>query len=527
MKMGVFVAIGIVAVLVAASALIWRLNPGAAPAGGAVTPNRLTRLTVAPVTSPAATVLVNGSPLALDPAPVIIDGSVTVPARALAAALQARVDWDAAGRSFLIARGIYRVGLIIGRQKAYVDDYPGTADVAPVIRDDQAMVPVRFVAGGLGAQVRWADGTVIITIPAGQPNSTGTTWQSTRPPGLDFGLQLPPGWTVTTSGSLGIADLELADDQGRTVGGLERLGYYPDQRLQFSLPNHSMVADSWNISSPIGQGKIYVLNRDFPAASGLTEQWTEVHALLVRGRFIEDFWLVPTGEDYEAADENLMKILDASVVPAPKVPAVFTTPAGLFQDVKIGVYVPTHYLLPNSGLQLSLTNFQTALHSYTFEVVATTRSYPPTASPNYPLSMASMLMTVTGGGQPFSPYPTEVQEFGQPTGRVDLKGVEAASFDRGTELTWHQDNWQYFALGHYDGDGERVAQEILQAVPPGTPPVPGAVKGLFRVAEMGNGGDTTVSWTYDNKTWYTLDGRLDPETAVIVLQSMRLLPADS
>ena len=166
--------------------------------------------------------------------------------------------------------------------------------VAPLAEmvDGQVMVPVRPLAAALGAQVTWAetraawaivDRALMSTGPAGAPVPAGeAAWQDMQPPGTAYTFNQPPGWTWTAAGNPAGADLHFVDDAGRTVGGLDRLGYNPDHLFAY----------------------VWTCFRN------------QVHALLVRNGFIEDFWLVPTGGDWDVAAETLMRMLGASVVPA-------------------------------------------------------------------------------------------------------------------------------------------------------------------------------------------------------------------
>ncbi|MCK5849057.1 MAG: copper amine oxidase N-terminal domain-containing protein, partial [Caldisericia bacterium] len=56
------------------------------------------------------------------------------------------------------------VKLRIGDQKASVNEEEVTLDVAPYIKNDRTMVPIRFIAEALGAEVGWENATKSITI---------------------------------------------------------------------------------------------------------------------------------------------------------------------------------------------------------------------------------------------------------------------------------------------------------------------------------------------------------------------------
>ena len=115
------------------------------------------------------TVTVNGTLLAFDVPPVIVDGRVLVPLRVTFEALDASVGWDAATSTITAVRGDTTIRLEIGSQTAYVSGEPVTLDVPAQIRDGRTLVPLRFVAEALGAAVAWDGAALSITITASVP----------------------------------------------------------------------------------------------------------------------------------------------------------------------------------------------------------------------------------------------------------------------------------------------------------------------------------------------------------------------
>ncbi len=117
-------------------------------------------------------VVVNGTALILDQAPLVRDGRVFVPLRGIFERLGARVTFDA-GRITATA-GSHRVGLRIGESTATVDGEVQTLEAAPLVVAGRALVPLRFVSGALGAKTEYDSATHTVNVsaapfPAGAP----------------------------------------------------------------------------------------------------------------------------------------------------------------------------------------------------------------------------------------------------------------------------------------------------------------------------------------------------------------------
>jgi len=118
------------------------------------------------------TVILNGQRLSFDQPPVIIGGSTLVPMRAIFEALGATVDWDAANQMVTAAKGDTTIKLIIGLGTAQVNGHETALSQAAQIIGGRTMVPLRFVAESLQAEVKWEGSTRTITINL---SSSGTT----------------------------------------------------------------------------------------------------------------------------------------------------------------------------------------------------------------------------------------------------------------------------------------------------------------------------------------------------------------
>jgi len=126
-------------------------------------------LSAAPASANTISIVLNGRPLVADVAPVIRNGRTLVPFRAIFEALGAEVSWDEATSTVAGYRGRQAIVLVIGNRTAWVDGPSVTLDVAPQIINGRTMVPVRFIAESMGAQVEWVAAANRVAITATLP----------------------------------------------------------------------------------------------------------------------------------------------------------------------------------------------------------------------------------------------------------------------------------------------------------------------------------------------------------------------
>lgn len=136
----------------------------------------------------ASSATVDGAAQSLDVPPQIIGGRTMVPLRFLADALGAQVAWENATSSVTYTLGSTRVVLQIGNSQAEVDGQNVPLDVPPALVGGRTLVPVRFVSQELGAAVGWdqASQTVTVTYPAPAGAGAGADAGAT-------GAPTPPG----------------------------------------------------------------------------------------------------------------------------------------------------------------------------------------------------------------------------------------------------------------------------------------------------------------------------------------------
>ncbi len=116
----------------------------------------------------SATMYVNGKPVALGTAPIIMNSRTFLPIRAVVEAAGGTVAWDAPTQKVTIARKGKTLELWIGKNLASLDGRSVTIDsdarVVPVIKGGTMLLPLRFVAETLSLEVEWDAKSQAITI---------------------------------------------------------------------------------------------------------------------------------------------------------------------------------------------------------------------------------------------------------------------------------------------------------------------------------------------------------------------------
>jgi eukaryotic-like serine/threonine-protein kinase len=119
-------------------------------------------------------IVVHGKPVTfgygVEPA---IHGNITwLPLRTMAEAVGAHLEWDAATRTATLKRGWSKVEITLDRDTALVNGQPVTLPAKPLIINDRALLPVRFIVESLGGTLRWVPGELRIEIDLPQPEPT-------------------------------------------------------------------------------------------------------------------------------------------------------------------------------------------------------------------------------------------------------------------------------------------------------------------------------------------------------------------
>ncbi|HWI66461.1 MAG TPA: copper amine oxidase N-terminal domain-containing protein [Symbiobacteriaceae bacterium] len=104
-------------------------------------------------------ITLEGSEIPFDVAPFILGGRTLCQVRPLAEATGADVAWDPVSETVTFTLGRRTAACQIGSEIAYVNDRQVLLDEPPLLIDDRTVVPLRFVAEGLGFSVAWNGAT--------------------------------------------------------------------------------------------------------------------------------------------------------------------------------------------------------------------------------------------------------------------------------------------------------------------------------------------------------------------------------
>jgi uncharacterized protein YpmB len=126
-----------------------------------------------------AKVFINEKQLIFDQEPIITNGRILVPVRAIAESLGATVEWQ--DPKVIIKQGVTEIILTINSEMAQRENRKiFFMEQPPIIVNGRTMVSLRFVAEALGASVAWDDNTRAVAItsngdftPSKQPIDEG------------------------------------------------------------------------------------------------------------------------------------------------------------------------------------------------------------------------------------------------------------------------------------------------------------------------------------------------------------------
>ncbi|MBR8661697.1 N-acetylmuramoyl-L-alanine amidase family protein [Brevibacillus sp. NL20B1] len=99
--------------------------------------------------------MIDGQAVKPDVPPLIQNGRTLVPIRVIAEGLGADVKWDEAARTATIKRGVHNLVLTLDSTAAKVNGKQVKLDTPPVVRQQRMLLPIRFVAESLGVTVGW------------------------------------------------------------------------------------------------------------------------------------------------------------------------------------------------------------------------------------------------------------------------------------------------------------------------------------------------------------------------------------
>lgn len=153
---------------------------------------------------------VNGREINTDVPLQVIQGRTMVPVRFVAEALGADVKWDAVSRTVVVNKGNAEIELVIGGM-AYRNGQPQVLDVPAQIMKGRTLVPVRFVSEALGCRVRWDEASGTVNIFSNRTPSPGLQPQREE----IFSWETGDGWGKSSGDGSAVEDDVINYRSGR------------------------------------------------------------------------------------------------------------------------------------------------------------------------------------------------------------------------------------------------------------------------------------------------------------------------
>lgn len=113
---------------------------------------------------PPIVLIINGIAVSTDAPPVIVNDRTLVPVRAILDAMGATIGWSDESKQVTAELGDTTIILSIGNTTAIVNNQFEPLDVPAQIINGRTMIPARFVAENLNADVTWDETTRTVTI---------------------------------------------------------------------------------------------------------------------------------------------------------------------------------------------------------------------------------------------------------------------------------------------------------------------------------------------------------------------------
>ncbi len=274
-----------------------------------------------PVAAENVPIYYNGE-LLTTPVPAEIDatsGRTVVPFRAIFEAMEYTITYNGLTSPIIASNETITIRLIIGAKKSVVNGAKKLMDVAPYVKNDSTLVPLRFVAENAGASVKWDSITrsVYIQYPAeeeepvlidGEQNFIGTATDTYLTGDIFAFFANGTNWYrgEVASGSLS-GQGKYTTDTGTSYNGTWNQGKMTGQgRFYFSLgsgnhnlyegvfengefvqgtftyPDGSTYSGSWSNGVPCGQGTY-----TYPDGASVSGVWNQNGAITLSNATIK------------------------------------------------------------------------------------------------------------------------------------------------------------------------------------------------------------------------------------------------
>lgn len=107
---------------------------------------------------PVTNIFFKNGDIKFDTPPVIKEGRILIPLRALSEATGALVEWNAEEKTVTLTKDDKEILLVIDNDKILVNNVEITIDVPAQLINNRTVVPLRFIVENLELQVDWDAG---------------------------------------------------------------------------------------------------------------------------------------------------------------------------------------------------------------------------------------------------------------------------------------------------------------------------------------------------------------------------------
>ncbi|HZG84852.1 copper amine oxidase N-terminal domain-containing protein [Paenibacillus sp.] len=181
--------------------------------------------------------IVQGKQTTLQAPPAVVNGTTLVPFRFLAEALGAEVKWDGAEQKISLTSGTQTIELWINKPTAMINGVSKKLDVPPRIIGQSTLVPLRFISENFNQQVQFDQATGSITI-SGELAAALPNQTSVQKPaqGQGFVVSMFGNWDVR------IKESSASDPQSGS------LSIYQDGTYAIKMRHQGEYAGVWSIA---------------------------------------------------------------------------------------------------------------------------------------------------------------------------------------------------------------------------------------------------------------------------------------
>lgn len=252
-------------------------------------------------------ILIDGVRLTTSQAPVMIQGRVMLPMRAIFEALDAKVKWNQKTQTVTAVRDNTKIVLKINSKTATINNKSVRLDVPAKNLKGATMVPVRFVSESLGEKVGWNSKTKTVSIT--------TTSNGGRPvPVPDTGLSPASNVTVRDIANNGDGrDLQVSFSKSYTESRADQYRVMivkAEKSYNFNQSSARMVPSSnYSVVFPTGSSNTVTLTSGARDVDGdyIRENQAYTAYVLTAGRYNGEFALSSPSSSITLTNTNAVE----------------------------------------------------------------------------------------------------------------------------------------------------------------------------------------------------------------------------